>query len=327
MNKRKTEKKIAYQDNTIAIEKSLPLPIIFYPGFYGTFFGFKKKNDDDISLCSCALEAIENYVTLHLENIIPQNVNPYKMYILSSSDFPVALIEGLIANNIPNDEKIINYLKFEDKICHECNRTVPEYRWCHEMYGGVFKQNFGWYINQQAYEFGIEGIHILSDKCPQEILDLIKLDPLKTREKFTKLMQQNKFTEANELDKKLQKQERKIWKIIENEVRIKFGHKKIGEAWTSETILYYITKKLYPNFTIKRHYKPDFLEGLELDIYIEEIKTAIEYQGIQHYKPVKYWGGQSALKNLKERDKKKKNICRELNITVFPQVKNAKNLI
>jgi len=35
-------KEIAFRDNTVAKEQ-LPLPIVLYPGFYGTFFGFKKK--------------------------------------------------------------------------------------------------------------------------------------------------------------------------------------------------------------------------------------------------------------------------------------------
>jgi hypothetical protein len=47
-----------------------------------------------------------------------------------------------------------------------------------------------------------------------------------------------------------------------------------------------------------------------LDIFIEEIKLGIEYQGIQHYKPIKHWGGKESFEKLKERDKKKKEICK-----------------
>jgi len=32
-----------------------------------------------------------------------------------------------------------------------------------------------------------------------------------------------------------------------------------------------------------RHYRPDFLQGLELDIFIDELKIGMEYQGIQHF--------------------------------------------
>ena len=120
--------------------------------------------------------------------------------------------------------------------------------------------------------------------------------------------------EAEKLRKKFQRQNNQIWNVIENEVRLKFGHKKIGEAWISETILYYIIRNLYPNMTILRHFRPDFLEGLELDIFIKELNIGVEYQGIQHFKAVKHWGGKKALKKLQARDEKKKQICKSLGI-------------
>ena len=95
-------------------------------------------------------------------------------------------------------------------------------------------------------------------------------------DKWSKLNESEKqefnsmMRERIELSKSFSKHHRKISNVIENEVRMKFGHKKVGEAWTSETILYYIVKKLFPQYTVHRHYRPSFLDGLELDIYIEE---------------------------------------------------------
>ncbi len=51
------------------------------------------------------------------------------------------------------------------------------------------------------------------------------------------------------------------------------------------------------------------MEGLELDIFIKEVNIGIEYQGIQHYKPIKHWGGKEVLEELKERDRRKKKLC------------------
>ncbi len=47
------------------------------------------------------------------------------------------------------------------------------------MYGGVFRQSYGWYINKQALEMGIEPIsnRILFNKVSDELLDLIEIDP------------------------------------------------------------------------------------------------------------------------------------------------------
>jgi hypothetical protein len=115
----------------------------------------------------------------------------------------------------------------------------------------------------------------------------------------------------------LRRQEQTIWNIIESEVRQKFGHKKVGEAWTSETILYNIVCSLFPGARIYRHYRPDFLQGLELDIFIDDFKLAIEYQGIQHFEPIEHWGGERSLRELEERDKQKKRICDSLRIRLI----------
>jgi len=99
-------------------------------------------------------------------------------------------------------------------------------------------------------------------------------------------------------------------------VRIKFGYKRIGEAWTNETTLYLIVQSLFPNTTILRHYRPAFLQGLELGLFIKELNIGIEYQGIQHFKPVAHWGGERAFRQLKARDKRKQELCKRVGIDI-----------
>jgi len=310
-------KEIVYRDNTIDRE-NLPLPIVLYPGFYGAFFGFRQTEVSPIILCSCAKEAIENYLRFRISKPIPLNTDPGRMFVLDSMYFPRALVDILMKHNVQNNYKVINHLLFENNLCHECNGVIPKYRYCHEMYGGAFKQNYGWYINKQAYEFGIEPIsnRVLPEVCPREILEIIKLDPIETPKRYQELVETNP-AEADRLWKKFQKQNRRVWNIIENEVRQKFGHRKIGESWTSETILYYIVQSLFQDMTVIRHYRPEFLQGLELDIFIKELKVGIEYQGIQHFEPVDHWGGIKALQKLKARDKKKRDICKSSGIDLI----------
>ena len=234
-------------------------------------------------------------------------------------------------------ENVINCLKFKDKLCHECNKKVPNYRSCNEMYGGVFKQNYGWYIKKQFYEWGIHPLlrldKYIPELCPEEIISYIDNNDLyKIKKKIdyisleldklgnlniTDNIKHDLYNNICELRKVYNKHIRKINNVVENEVRSKFGHKKIGESWTSETILYYIIKKLYPDLTIFRHYRPEILERLELDIYIEDLKIGIEYQGIQHFKPVKHWGGIESFEKLQERDKRKKQLCKKNNIRLI----------
>lgn len=311
----------ALSPRTIAEEK-LPFPIVLYPGFYGSFFGFKKNiNNSQIFFCSCSKEAIENYLKFRLSKEIPKNSSPNRMFILDSMPFPREVVESLRKKkNILKNNTITQHLNFGNKLCHECNKIIPSYKYFPGRYGGTFKQNYGWYINKQAYEWGVEPISdkFLPNACPEDLLLLLEDEDFKTAKKeHQELALSNHYLETSELSKKIQKHHRKIWNVIENEVRRKFSHKKVGEAWTSETILYYIIQTLFPDKTILRHYHPDFLEGLEIDIFIKELNLGIEYQGIQHYKPIKCWGGKESLNRLRERDQKKKKICGKLGVKLI----------
>jgi hypothetical protein len=257
---------IAYKDNIITNE-DLPICTVLYPGFYGAFFAFEKENN--IYLCECSKIAVKNYIKLKLSNHNNERkcFDAEKNFILDSRNFPIKFVESLINKKVEQNLDLINHVSFLPKICHECNKTVPKHRYCHEMYGGIFKQTYGWYIKKQAFEMGIE-----SNKSQ--------------------------------------------YKIAENEVRLKLDFKKVGEAWSSETLVYNLVKDLYPNYTIHFHYRPKFLNRLEIDVYIEELKIGIEYQGIQHYKPIEHFGGKKTLKKTKERDNCKKVLCSENGIKV-----------
>ncbi|KPP96685.1 MAG: hypothetical protein HLUCCA01_13230 [Bacteroidetes bacterium HLUCCA01] len=117
--------------------------------------------------------------------------------------------------------------------------------------------------------------------------------------------------------KEISKLKKSINKKIENITREEFGFRKIGEGNVSETILTKIVQRILPENEILRHHRPKWLDGLELDIYIPELKLGIEYQGQQHFHPVKAWGGKKALEELRERDAKKKDLCKELNVKLI----------
>lgn len=50
---------------------------------------------------------------------------------------------------------------------------------------------------------------------------------------------------------------------------------------------------------------------LPFDFYIPSMRTCIEFDGIQHYQPVEYFGGLSAYESLKTNDKIKSDYCEE----------------
>ena len=78
-----------------------------------------------------------------------------------------------------------------------------------------------------------------------------------------------------------------------------------------QTLLAQIIERLFPGKHIIRHDHPDWLEGLELDIHIPELGLAFEYQGQQHFHPIKAWGGKKALKAVKARDCRKVDLCKK----------------
>ncbi len=79
----------------------------------------------------------------------------------------------------------------------------------------------------------------------------------------------------------------------------------------TQKILFNIIKDLFPNNIVNNNYtKFNWLKSKnkysqEIDIYVEKIKLAIEYDGKQHFEPVKWFGGEEQLKYTKKMDKLK----------------------
>lgn len=318
VKKRKIKKEVAYHNGLVVIEENLPFPIVYYPGHYGTFFAFTKSGDSKIYFCSCAKTAILNYIRLRVDTNEINNSDPQKNYIISKSDFPKRIIYDLTHAEINDVNSVFDSLSFKDDVCHECNKITPTLSYCVPMYGSVFVLNYGWYINKQSYEYGVRPIsfNILEDICPDEIFE--HLDGGKTA--FFKKYNSMSVTDlilAQANNSEFQKETRKIKKVIENEVRVKFGFKNVGEAWATETLLYHLVCQIFPTERVVRHYRPEFLEYLELDVFIPKLKIGIEYQGIQHFKPVDHWGGEKSFKQVVKRDARKKKLCLENDIKLI----------
>ena len=105
-----------------------------------------------------------------------------------------------------------------------------------------------------------------------------------------------------------------IWEAI-------FGNVKRG-SWCpkckgsrGQKKIYKILQKIYPQYTIYYNYRGfEWLKNihkLELDIYIEELNLAIEYDGKQHFVPIKFFGGEEEFLRTQKIDGIKNNLIEQ----------------
>ena len=84
----------------------------------------------------------------------------------------------------------------------------------------------------------------------------------------------------------------------------------------AENKLYQDIKKFFGEEVVQT-YKCKWLGKQHLDIYIPSLKVAIEYQGGQHFIPIKFFGGEEGLEKVKKRDEKKRKLCIKNNIKLY----------
>jgi hypothetical protein len=76
-----------------------------------------------------------------------------------------------------------------------------------------------------------------------------------------------------------------------------------------------ILDSLNINYTTQKKFDDcKYQEKLPFDFYLDEFNILIEYDGIQHFKPIEYFGGINGFEKTKIRDKIKNEYCKKNNI-------------
>lgn len=121
-----------------------------------------------------------------------------------------------------------------------------------------------------------------------------------------------------------------VWYAIPNTVLKRGSWCSMCNSTIGEDICRYVLEKAFKTSFNKT--RPDWLSTkkgkLELDGYSQKLKIAFEYQGEQHYNPVKYYGGiNDNFKKQLERDKIKRSICKKNGVIllIFPFFKKMIN--
>ena len=100
------------------------------------------------------------------------------------------------------------------------------------------------------------------------------------------------------------------WRLARTKIRTQLtADGIIKPKWKHELSLFHAIRKQYPDTLYQ--YRPDWLGRQSLDLYIPSLRTAIEYQGIQHYLPIEFFGGEEALSLRQELDRRKADLCKE----------------
>jgi len=95
-----------------------------------------------------------------------------------------------------------------------------------------------------------------------------------------------------------------------------FGCPQCGSKYISEDKLFQFLKANLKTEVILQ-YKPLWLGLQSLDIFLPKYNLAVEYQGIQHFKPIRKFGGKLKYEKVKILDKRKFDLCKTNNCKLY----------
>lgn len=269
--------------------KDVILHIIFFTKKIDSFLS-KKVNESSLSETSQKI-ITNNEVIEQINNLISSKEEFYKLFDLNKF---VNSINFSFLNEIENYKKVFDF------------------------------------HNKQIFKIS-DVSSFINSFIPKEFNYKLKESPdrlvIRTGKYFFSNEDKRKFiitNVTNEVDDKILKNKVKIIiRDIENKIRIEKGYKVVG-TFTNESILFVKLKEHFSDYKVISQGRPEWLGRQSLDIYFPEYNIGIEYQGIQHFKPVEYFGGQTTYIKRMLLDEQKKRFCKINNchlIEVLPDYK------
>lgn len=103
------------------------------------------------------------------------------------------------------------------------------------------------------------------------------------------------------------------------------GCPKCRSSKGEQQILNYLNNNNIICYTQHAFEKCIYIRKLPFDFYLPEYNTCIEYDGFQHFEPVKWFGGLKALLDIQRNDKIKTEFCKDNNIKLL-RIKYDQNI-
>ena len=284
------------------------------------------------------IEQFSNIDVLDVAFIYPESYAPN--YFMIRELIQYAKTDYIIENLFPEDDTINHIIVFS------ADRKKEITLMKHLVYSSILGENFGGYKllgEHLCYylEFCGDDNLVYTMKVPNELMhyqgyvtrkDTNPYVLYNTRKNIEFIINKGYFESEFDLYRNLkntlmpflQKMYLKSERLFDDSYDWKEGKNKlygnliekgiIKSKWKHEQSLYLLVKKIYPNAIFQ--YRPDWLSPQSLDIYIPELNIAIEYQGVQHYKEVDFFGGEKAFKHRIELDNKKRIKCKQFKVNL-----------
>jgi hypothetical protein len=255
--------------------ESLPLPAVHYPECYGTWILFQKSEGAQPFLCDCQREAALRFLRINAQNEI----------------YRLARGHSLVDHFVPSSLRAFNQLHafsieefaalpfFKAKVCHICNRRAPSIRWSNNDGCSIFRQHLGWYFHHALLAAGVSPFgFLLRGELDPEVAALVEVDPAESYGRVRQLLARQPVVsgtlalmhlqlgscrrdreEARALNQTLNRQRRRIHRLIEECLRRSLGFPPHGKTGGSEVLLRWIVSALFPGQELIFRNRPEFL--------------------------------------------------------------------
>jgi hypothetical protein len=97
-----------------------------------------------------------------------------------------------------------------------------------------------------------------------------------------------------------------------HEARSLLGHSDVDAKATQERILFdRVAKAFSESHRVLSRAKPLWLSPQHFDLWFPDDNLGVEFQGVQHFMPVDYFGGAARFVERRQRDLRKQRLCKE----------------